>query len=131
MLLCLFGFMALTATIATFAIKSGRAILSFAAAGMWILMAVTSYVESTAMWDIYYGLFMLCGIMVFACALMASTGREKEEAEEDDGIDEVDRPLYESLKKDEEDRGRLDKLFGSRTRRPRRRLSRFARTGKE
>jgi len=133
MILIAFIALALGLTIATFALKSGRAILAFAGAGAWMLLGVYSYTRFTTLWDIYYALFWLSMGMVFACVLVPAILREKKE--EDISVEDIDeygdRDLLADIEAGEKDKERLDKLFGSRRRPPRRRLSRFARTGKE
>ena len=133
MILIAFIALALGLTISTFALKSGRAILAFASAGGWVLLGVYSYTRFVALWDIYYALFWLSMGMVFACVLVPVVLREKKE--EDISVEDIDeygdKDLLADIEAGEKDKERLDRLFGTRTRQPHRRLSRFARIGKE
>lgn len=122
----LFGTMAMGFTISTFVLKTGRRILGMLSAGFWLLLAVTAYTSSTALWDAYYGLFMLSSIMVFACALLPVILREKKE--EDIEVDDDESELMENIKESEEDRERIDRIF--RPHKSRRRMSNFAKTGR-
>lgn len=125
--------LALGLTISTFALKSGRTILAFASAGAWVILGVYSYTQSTATWDIYYALFWLSMGMVLVCVLVPAVLREKKEEDiSADDIDEYgDKDLMADMETNRKDKERFDKLSGSRKQRPRKRLSRFARTGKE
>lgn len=109
---------AVSTTIATFAIKSGRRIVSFLAAGAWMLNGVYCYGVSSAVWDVYYALFWLSMGMVFVCVLIPSVLKEKTENDIfADDVDRYDRPLYEAMEADKKDRERMDRLFGKRRRR--------------
>lgn len=101
-------------TVATFALKSGRKILCWASAGAWLLLGVYSYTQYAVVWDIYYALFMLSMIMVFACALIPAVLREKKEEDPDmlEEFDEVDRPLAKDIMATNKDRKNYDMLFG-------------------
>jgi hypothetical protein len=131
MLLAIFGAMAMGFTIATFVLKTGRMILGFLSAGFWILLAVTAYTSSEAMWDAYYGLFMLSGIMVFACALLPAILKERKEDEPTlDDIDGEDKDILSDIEAGEKDRTRMDRLFGNRKRRKKSKMPYIARTGR-
>lgn len=130
MTLIAFIVLAMGLTIATFALKSGRGILAFASAGAWVLLGVYSYTRYDTLWDIYYALFWLSMGMTIACALIPAILREKKEIEPTIDDFEEDRDLMADIETGEKDRARMDRLFGPRRHRPRK-LSRFARTGKE
>jgi Ca2+/Na+ antiporter len=121
--------LAVVCTIATFALQSGRRILSFVAAGFWVITGVSAYTTSVKLWDIYYALFWLCMAMVIVCALIPSVLKEKqEESDQDiDQLDEADRPLYEDIKKSQKDKDNYDMLFGKR--KVHKKTSHFAKTG--
>lgn len=132
MVLIAFVVLALGLLIAAFALSSGRKLLAFASAGAWALLGVYSYTKSASLWDVYYSLFWLAMAMTFACALIPAVLREKKEEPAVEDTDEYgDKDLLADLEASEKDRERFDKLFGPRRHRPRRRLSRFAKTGME
>ena len=85
-------------SVSTFVIKSGRRILGFVSAGLWLLAGIASYLQSSSTWDIYYGIFWLSMGMVLAMGLVAAILREKKE-EEPVIIDEV---TGEPVEKEEE-----------------------------
>lgn len=127
----IFGFMAMGFTIATFVLKTGRMILGFLSAGVWILLAVTAYTSSAALWDAYYALFMLSAIMVFACALLPAILRERKEGEPSlDDIDREDKDILSDIEAGEKDRERMDRLFGNRKRRKKSKMPYIAKTGR-
>jgi hypothetical protein len=128
-----FVFLALVPTIAAFALKSGRWILAVVASGGWALLGVFNYTQSSELWDIYYSLFWLSMGMTIVCILVPTLLREKKEADIDplEGVDEEDKPLIADYQADNKDRKRVDMLMGRKRRRPRPRLSSFAKTGKE
>lgn len=121
LLLILFGFMALGLTGGFFWKQAG--ILGYGAAGMWALLGFTAFQSSSsaspaAITDTYMALFWLCMAFVIGCALLPTVMQPKVTVE-DDGIDEIDRPLHDSFKKDEEDRAYIDKIMPRRARRAR------------
>jgi len=124
-------FLAVSLTIATFALRSGRMILSFASAGAWMVLGVYSYTQSAIVWDIYYALFWLSMGMVVCCVLIPAILKEKKE--DDISLGETDefgdKDMLDAMEADDKDRARFERLSGKR--KPRRRLSRFAKTGKE
>jgi len=132
-MLIAFIILALVPTIGAFALKSGRQILGFVAAGAWLLLGIWSYTQSTATWDINYALFWLSMGMVIACSLVAVILKEKKEEEAEEATEDWgdDQELMDDLKTDEQDRERLDRLFGRRKRKKHPRMSSFAKTGKE
>jgi len=88
MLLAILGFLALGLFIATFALKSGRVILSFSSAGAWMLLGVYSYTRFVDLWDIYYSLFWLSMGLVLVCVLIPVILREKIEGDLSPEVDE-------------------------------------------
>ena len=133
MILIIAVFLAGIFTVATFALKTGRAILAFAACGAWVLLGVDAYDSSTTTWDAYYGLFWLSMGMVFVCALVPALLREKKEEDINplDEFDGEDRDFMEADETNNKDEARLDRLMGGSRRRRRVGMSTFAKTGKE
>lgn len=128
LVLIAFTILSLALTLAAFALKSGRGILSFAAAGSWILLGVYNYTHSATTWDIHYSLFWLSMGMTIACALIPAILREKRETEASvDDIDELDKPLLDDIEAGIKDRERFRRLMGT----PRRKVkpSRYSKTG--
>lgn len=112
-LLFLFLLMSLGLMIVGYAFK--RQGLVFGAVGGWMLLAICSYTLSTAMWDIYYGLFWLGVGLVFVSALEAMFIGMKDEPEEEPQ-DSVDRFItkQENYQKKVD---RMEKAMGIRGRR--------------
>lgn len=129
LILLAFVILALGLTIGAFVLTTGRAILSFAGAGAWLLLGIYSYTKSTAVWDIYYSLFWLSAGMVIVCSLISVVLREKKEPEEIDEFAEENRELIDDVERSERDKTNYDRLF--RNRKKRAKLSKFNRTGKE
>ncbi|MCJ7761445.1 hypothetical protein MUP59_09950, partial [Candidatus Bathyarchaeota archaeon] len=131
MLLAL-GILALVPTIAAFALKSGRSILGFMAAGMWVILGVYSYTQSEDTWDISYAIFWISMGMVIVCSLVAVVLKEKKEEEITEDYGE-DKELMEQVEADEKDREKFRRIYGSRRGRARKggKLSNFAKTGRE
>jgi len=114
--------LALTLTALFFFLKHG--ILGYGAAGGWALLGFTAFQSSTStnpaeITDTYMALFWLCIAFAIGCSLLPTVMREKP-SKDDLYVDEIDRPLYESFQKDEEDRAYLDKIMPRRTIRHRR-----------
>jgi len=129
MSLALFGILALGFSVATFALKEGRRILCWVSAGTWLLLGITGYNYSDALWDTYYALFLFSEIMVLTFALLPVALREKKEPEEIDEFAEENRELIDDVERSERDKTNYDRLF--RNRKKRAKLSKFNRTGKE
>lgn len=109
-----FMFLGIVSLIAALALKSGRMILCFLSAGAWLLLAIYGYVNSDALWDIYYGLFLLASIMTFACALLPAILKEKPEEETSADDYGEDTQLMGDIKAAEEDREKFNRIFGKR-----------------
>lgn len=107
--LTLIGFiiLALTPTIASFALKTGRALLCFASAGFWAILGGFAYSNSASTWDLLYCLFWVSMGMVIVCALMPAILREQPEDEH--RIDED--PVMSDIDRDLEDREHYGQLF--------------------
>lgn len=58
-----------------------RPSLAFASLIAWIVLAVETYTLSTGAWDIYYGLFWLCILMIVISGLEGWTLRPKNKDE--------------------------------------------------
>lgn len=112
----IFLILALVPTIGMFALKSGRKILGFIAAGGWLLLGIYSYTQSAEAWDIDYGLFWLSMAAVLACALVPSLLKEQkeEEPEPDDGLDESDRALKRDIDNTRNERKGFRSIFKGR-----------------
>ena len=61
---------ALTLTIMGYTLK--RPALGFAASGFWVIFALFSYSLSTAVWDIYFGIFWISIAIAIICLLYTS-----------------------------------------------------------
>jgi len=126
--------LALVPTVAAFALKSGRAILCFVAAGGWALLGTYNYTKAVTPWDINYSLFWLSMGMCFVCVLLPAILRDKKEEGDFNPLDEFDgedRDFMEADETNKKDEARLDRLMGGSRRRRRVGMSTFARTGKE
>lgn len=116
LILIAFIFLALVPTIAMFALKSGRQILGFTAAGAWLLLGIFAYTKHTATWDIEYALFWLSMIMVLACSLIPLTLRENTEYDVtvDDVGDDDDKEIIRENESIRRDQRRFKTLYGTR-----------------
>ncbi len=114
-----FIWLAIIPTVAAFAVSSGRRILSFVAAGAWLLLGVYSYTNSAATWDIYYALFWLSMGMIVVCVLVPAALKEKKEDNLEPDYGE-DKEFMAAIKEEEDDKARFDRLFRGGRRRPRR-----------
>lgn len=110
---------AIALTIATFAIKRGRSLVSIVAAGVWMILGVYNYTRYETLWDIYYALFWLSMGLVIAHTLIPAILKEKAEIEPT--IDDLgeDKELIGDIEAMEKDRKRMDRIFMLRKSKPR------------
>lgn len=104
-----------------------RPALALGSSGAWLVMALVSYTISTALWDVFYGLFWFGILMIVVSGFEAFYVKEKPEPEE------IIRQGWEEFaSKMEERRDSIDRVRSLRRVRPRRRNrdSDYAKTGK-
>lgn len=125
LMLMAFIILALGLMIAAYAVR--RKVLAFAACGAWILLSGYSYTRFTDEWDIFYTLFFLAAGFAFISAFEVFALRERKE--EGDVAEESDeeRAMREESTRVTKERGMIDSILGRR--KPRRRKSRFEKTG--
>jgi hypothetical protein len=127
MLLAFIG-MALGLMIAAYFAR--RRVLAFAAGGAWILVSAFSYTKVLSEWDIYYILFWLsAGFGIISFFEVFALRERREEGEEPEEEDEEAEAFNEEMEIEERERRRYSTLFGRKKRAPRRRVSRFEKTG--
>lgn len=122
------GLIVLSLALMAFAYKSQRAMVVFASAGSWLILAIVSYTKRGATFDVYSGLYILAAALAIVSALEPVIMREKKEPGVDDGLDDDDRALRAETEKFTAERTSMSSVYG-RKRRRRPGLTHYERTG--
>ena len=105
----LFSFVFLACALTGIAFYLRKPALAFAAGGAWIILAVYSYTQSLAEWDIYYALFFLGAGMTLMCALEPAIMREKVSPQEEPPLLSDDDKYTEDVKRFRKETGWRDR----------------------
>lgn len=92
-LLAILAFLALVGMVSGFILR--KAAIAFAAAAFWVLAGFQarsfSAYPTTGVWDVNYGLFLVCCGLVLLCVLEPAIMRpKKEDTKEDLTVDDID-----------------------------------------
>jgi hypothetical protein len=116
-------FMAVGLMVAGYVFK--RPALPLGSAGAWLITGLVSYGLSAGGWDVYYGFFWFCIVLVIVAAFEAFYAREKQSPPEEPKED------WDTYIEDlEQRRNRLDRLHNLRRTGNTERPSRYSRTGR-